>query len=98
MINPSVVGDLTYVNAWHDSMYGRIVSSWKREKDKLTMEISVPANCLAIVYVPFKTGTAVLESGRPAPNANGVKFIREENGKAVFEVGSGNYSFQSMIY
>jgi alpha-L-rhamnosidase len=97
MINPSVVGDLTYVDAWHDSMYGRIVSNWKREKDNLTMVVSVPANCTATVYVPFKTGTPVLESGKSAASAYGVKFIREEKGKAIFEIGSGNYSFQSML-
>jgi alpha-L-rhamnosidase len=98
IVNPSVVGDLAWVDAWHDSMYGRIVCKWKREKDRLTLVITIPANSAATVYVPFKTGTPVLESGMPAASARGIKFLREENGKAVFEVGSGNYSFQSMIY
>jgi alpha-L-rhamnosidase len=98
MINPSVVGDLTWVDAWHDSMYGRIGSSWNRQKERLTMIFTVPANSSATVYIPFKSGTQVLESGSPATSAKGVKFLREENGKAVFEVGSGNYSFQSVIY
>ncbi len=98
MINPSVVGDLTYVDAWHDALYGRIKSSWKRENGKLILEVSIPVNTTATIYVPSVPGSIITESGSPAENAEGVEYVREENGKAIFEVGSGNYSFQSMIY
>ncbi len=35
------------------------------------------------------------EGGRPAAGAPGVKFLRMEPGAAVFEVGSGTYSFEA---
>lgn len=95
IINPSIVGDLKYVSAYHDSMYGRIVSNWKFKKGKLTMKISIPANCTAMIYVPTKHATSILESGHAVANAQGVTFLREESGKAIFEVGSGDYNFQS---
>lgn len=95
IINPSVVGDLTFVDAWHESLYGRIKSSWKRDNGRLTLDVSVPVNTSASIYVPCMPGSSITETGRPASDAEGVKFIREENGKAIFEVGSGNYSFQS---
>ncbi|MFR5871409.1 MAG: alpha-L-rhamnosidase C-terminal domain-containing protein [Alistipes sp.] len=38
VIDPSVVGDLTFVEAWHDSMYGRIESGWKRDGERLTLD------------------------------------------------------------
>lgn len=41
VIDPSVVGDLTFVEAWHDSMYGRIESGWKRDGERLTLDVTV---------------------------------------------------------
>lgn len=52
IIRPAVVGDLTWVKAHHDSPYGRIASSWKREGATLTLEVTVPANTTATVFVP----------------------------------------------
>ncbi len=52
IIQPAIVGDLTWVKAHHDSPYGRITSNWKRAGDKLTMDVTIPANTTATVYVP----------------------------------------------
>ena len=95
IINPSFVGDLNFVNSYHDSMYGRIESNWKRENGKLTMNVSIPVNTTATVYVPAKLGSEVTESGISASKAVGVEFSGMENGKAVFKVKSGIYTFQS---
>ncbi len=97
IINPSVVGDLEYVNAHHDALTGRIKSSWKRENEKLILEVSIPANTTATIYVPAKSGSAVMESGKPADMQDDVVFLRYIKGKAVYKAGSGNYSFQSII-
>jgi alpha-L-rhamnosidase len=95
MIRPYPVEDLTFVQASHHSMYGTIRSHWKRENDRFTLNISVPANSTATVFVPAKGGSAVTESGQPVDKAKGVKFIRNDRGTAVFEVESGNFSFAS---
>ncbi len=60
-VRPSVVGDLTWVKAHHDSMYGRIESNWKREGNKLTLTVVVPPNTSATVFVP---GSNVTEGGK----------------------------------
>jgi alpha-L-rhamnosidase len=39
----------------------------------------------------------VTESGKPAAQAAGVKFLRMENNAAVYAVGSGAYQFQSTL-
>jgi alpha-L-rhamnosidase len=95
IIKPAVVGDLQWVTAHHDSPYGRIVSNWKREGEKLTMDVTIPPNTTATIFVPAKDAASVTESGKPAGEANGVKFLRMENGAAIYAVGSGNYQFQS---
>ncbi len=95
IIKPAVVGDLTWVKCYHDSPYGRIVSDWKREGRKLTMKVTIPANTTATIYVPADDAGSVSESGKPAANAGGVKFLRMETGVAVYAVGSGTYRLES---
>jgi alpha-L-rhamnosidase len=96
-IAPKLVGDLTWVNAHFDSPYGRIVSNWKRELNKLTMEVIIPPNTSATVYVPVKDTEVITESGKPVGKAKGVKFLRMENGAAVYTLDSGAYQFQSTL-
>jgi alpha-L-rhamnosidase len=43
--------------------------------------------------VPAAKPEDVQESGKPAAAAPGVTFLRHENGKALFDVGSGEYEF-----
>jgi alpha-L-rhamnosidase len=97
IIKPSLVGDVTWVKAHHDSIHGRIVSNWQREAGKLTMDVAIPANTTATIYVPAKRADAVTESGKIVSQASGVKLLRFEDGAAVFEVGGGKYQFQSNL-
>ena len=95
MIKPNVVGDLTWVRTHYDSPSGRIVSNWKREGARVTLDVTIPANATATVYVPAKDKTGITESGKPADKGVGLKFLRMEAGAALFEVGSGDYQFES---
>lgn len=97
ILKPEMVSEVTWAKGHYDSPYGRIISNWKREDKKLTMEITVPVNTSATVFVPALDQTAVTESGKPASKAEGVKFLRMENGAAIYTVGSGNYRFQSTL-
>ena len=67
LIQPKLVGDLTWVKAHYDSPCGRIVSNWKRERNSLTMEVTVPANTTATVCVPAKDAAGVTESENRRP-------------------------------
>ena len=72
LIKPAFVGDLTWVKAHHDSPYGRIVSQWKRENGRLTMDVEIPANTSATVYVRATDVAQVTESDKPIAQALGV--------------------------
>lgn len=95
LIKPKLVGDLTWVKCRHISLYGPIVSNWTREGDKLTMEVTIPANTTATVYVPARDAAAVTGGGKTTGKLTGVKFLRMEDGVAVYAVGSGTYRFKS---
>ena len=95
LMKPLPVGDLKFVKATHRSPYGLIVSDWQLDGGTFDWRIEVPANAIATVFVPAKSVERVLEGGMFARNAPGVKFLRMENGRAVFNVGSGKYHFVS---
>jgi alpha-L-rhamnosidase len=95
LIRPYPAGDLTFVQGSHISPYGKIATAWKRTGGTFSLDITIPPNTTATVWVPAKHASAVTESGGAAWRAKGVKFVREENGSALFEVESGAYSFKS---
>jgi len=95
-IQPVIRDGLSWANTSYDSIQGLIVCNWKKQGQQLAMNITIPPNTTATVYVPAKSGDAVNESGKPASKAKAVKFLRMENGAAVYEVGSGSYKFVSV--
>jgi alpha-L-rhamnosidase len=95
VIKPQPVGDLKWVCASYDSIRGEIVSDWKRDGGKFTLAVTIPPNTTAAVFVPAESAGAVTESGKPAAQSPGVKFLRMEKQFAVFEIGSGNYKFET---
>jgi alpha-L-rhamnosidase len=84
-----------WVRASYNSIRGRISSDWKRNEGQVQLDVSIPGNCQATVYVPAKAATDITESGKPASESPGVRFVRQDGDKAVFEVGSGQYRFRS---
>ena len=96
IIRPHLLGDLTWVKAHFDSPFGRVVSDWKLNSDELTMNIAIPANTTATIYVPAKTPIIVTESGKLAESASGVKLIGAGDGVAGFEVTAGKYEIKSV--
>jgi hypothetical protein len=95
VINPAMVGDVSWAKAVFTSIRGDIVSSWTRNASSCTMLVLIPPNTTATVFVPAKSAGEVTENGVPARRSRGVKFLRQEAGRAVYEIGSGLYSFRS---
>jgi alpha-L-rhamnosidase len=86
---------ITSAEATYHSYYGEIKSAWVMRSDgNLAYTATVPANTTATLYLPLKSEKDVVYEGtKPAKNSKGVKFVKIENGKAVYELQSGSYSF-----
>jgi len=93
LIQPHPGPGLSFADATYDSVRGRIQSRWKQEAGTFTLDISIPANTSATVRFPAANADRVLESGQPVGSAESVRFVRQENGDAILEVGSGVYRF-----
>ena len=93
IIRPRPVDDLKWARAEHVSMYGRIRSAWTKQNGKFTLEIEIPANTTATVYIPYADAGKITENGKPVSHADGVKLIGSEDGCTVLSVGAGTYKF-----
>jgi alpha-L-rhamnosidase len=93
LIRPRPCGDLGWVKWRYDSIHGPIASDWKIADGRFQLRVEIPANTTATVHVPARDAAAVTESGKPAAEAAGVKFVKMEGGAAVFFVEAGRYAF-----
>jgi len=95
VIKPQPGGRLTYAKVGYKSIQGPIQSCWELADDALLLDVTIPVNTSATIYVPTENASEITESGRPISEVHSVKFIREKEGSAVFKVGSGKYRFAS---
>jgi len=63
VIAPKPVGDLTFVEASYDTLYGKITVDWRRENNQFILQLSVPVNCTAKVFLPHETTCTEVGSG-----------------------------------
>jgi len=95
ILRPCPAGDLTWAKGRYESIRGPIVSEWRIENDDFHWRVAIPPNATATVCVPARSPEAVTEGGRAAAESEGVKFLQMTQGAAVYQVGSGSYSFVS---
>src|SRR6185295_3723617 len=62
-IKPHIGGKLTNAAATLNTYYGKLHSGWKQETGKLILEVEVPANTTATVYIPAANAASVSENG-----------------------------------
>ena len=92
-IMPHIGGGFTNAAASLQTYYGTVSSGWKIENDKLLMDIEIPANATATVYVPAANAGTITESGKEVSTLTDVKVSGTENGYVLLQVGSGKYHF-----
>lgn len=62
-ICPQAVGDLEAVKASYESAYGKVTVNWTHRDGTFTLNVSIPVNCLAKVYLPGDKEAKELKSG-----------------------------------
>ena len=84
VFRPEPVAGLTFVRAYHDSPYGRVACQWKTEGRQLSIDLTVPVNCHATLYLP-QGYTENLQEG-------GLDLVHQQ-GRLGLQLGSGEYRF-----
>jgi len=95
IIKPSICGDLTFASADYNSVYGKISSSWKLIDGDLVLNVEIPANTTATIYIQATNPDKITEGGKDIKEVLGMEFVGMEKNSAVYTVGSGKYGFVS---
>ncbi|MDX2049304.1 MAG: family 78 glycoside hydrolase catalytic domain, partial [Chitinophagaceae bacterium] len=93
VFKPQPVKEMTWAKGKYKSVYGDIVSDWKKEKNTFILHVEAPVNTVAEVWLPAAENNIITENGKPIKDINDVKLLRYQKGYAVLSVGSGTYSF-----
>ena len=93
IIKPQPLKELTWAKGNYQSVRGNIVSDWKKEGSKFLLQVTIPPNTTAEVWLPAKENEIITESGKFIKEMQEIKLLRYENGYAVIAAGSGNYTF-----
>ncbi len=96
-IKPNVVGDLTSAYGEYNSIRGKIVSDWKVADGQFIINLTIPANTTATVYLPIADAAQVREQDKPANSSPGITFLRTEDKRTVWTVASGVYRFSGPL-
>jgi alpha-L-rhamnosidase len=96
IIRPRPGGRLEWAKTSYKSINGLVATGWILEGDTLKLDVTIPANTTATVYIPTSDPKSVMESGRPVSGkVEGLEYAGAEDGFAVLRAGSGNYRFES---
>ena len=89
-----VPGNLRWVKARYDSISGPITVDWQHDPGRFTLQVSIPPNTTATVYLPAKSEQSVTESGRSLAHDPGVNSLQPGKDLLKVEIGSGHYDFR----
>jgi alpha-L-rhamnosidase len=84
---------IDWVKAEYASIRGPIAVAWRNGADQFQLDLTIPANTSAEIFLPAKSPQSITEGGRPLNETAGVKFLRVEGDRAVVAAGSGTYRF-----
>jgi len=96
-IAPVIRDGLNWAKTSYNSIHGKITTKWSVEGRRVTIDMTIPANTTATVFIPAKDARTVTESGKLAGKTSGVKLLNFEKNNAVFAVESGIYHFRSTL-
>ena len=97
LLQPRVAGNLTYVQAKYNSMYGEISSTWITDhvdnkktaaEENFTYKVQIPANATATLTLPAPLNKIKVISGK-----KGIVNTASKENTSTINLSSGNYMF-----
>jgi len=90
-IRPEPVGDIDYAKASYHSPYGLIVSEWRKSEKGFILNVEIPVNTTATVYLPANKDSKISQNNRYLSEKTISEATFFKNGKRIMKLGSGNY-------
>jgi alpha-L-rhamnosidase len=90
IMKPDFDAGLSYVNASYKSIHGLIKSHWKKNKNKLEWEITIPPNSSAKIYLPLEANIFTNINNQPLRKFS--KHYEVEKDNFIVNLKSGTYT------
>ncbi|TFG95989.1 MAG: alpha-L-rhamnosidase, partial [Calditrichales bacterium] len=102
IIAPKPAGDLTFTEMQLETGYGRISSRWQIADSTFTLDVTIPANTSALVYLPSPegkkatiaaNGVTILVDGTMGKMSEGLTVLSKTDTETGIRAGAGQYHF-----
>jgi len=87
-------GGLTWASAQYRSIAGKIESHWKVHGDTLLLDVIIPVNTEANVYLPTGKAKSIMMDGEFIHD--NVNLLVDVKGYTVIPIGSGTHRFRCL--
>ena len=95
-IQPHIGGGFKNAKASLETYYGIVSCGWTiEEANKCLMDVVIPVNTNATVFIPAKEAASVTENGILLSQISDIKVLGNKNGYVEVSLGSGHYQFIS---
>jgi alpha-L-rhamnosidase len=95
VVHPRPGGGLTYAKAHYDCVNGRVATHWRIEGEVFHLDVMIPTNTTATVFVPARDVESVTEGDRPITAAGDIEVKGIDGSSVVLKIGSGRYHFRA---
>ena len=97
ILKPQFVEDLDWVRCHYNSIRGRITSNWRRRGNEICLDIELPVNVSAELFLPTDDPGNIRENEKQIEKITEIIILRKEKDATVCRIGSGKYSFKIQI-
>jgi alpha-L-rhamnosidase len=97
IFKPMPPQDITFASYSNLTPYGVASAGWKKDKETISLDVTVPVGCTATVWVPALSENDVTEGGKRIKKSEIISFSAMKDGYAIFNISSGEYSFKSKM-
>ncbi len=94
MVAPVIGEGLMWASTSYASIYGEIVSEWKKQEGQCRLKVTVPPNTHAVIRLPVASSEHVREGGEPLAKAAGLDLLLEGKDCVLVRAVSGTYEFE----
>ena len=97
IIKPAISQEMNFIKGSYKSINGTISTAWNWKGNKLIMNIEIPANTSAKVYIPTTNVSGIKENNKSLSKLSEIKVLESTDTETILEIGSGQYSFSTKM-
>lgn len=97
IIKPMPNRSLHWAKGSYNSIHGKIEVHWRLDGEIFELDITVPPNTTATIYILAANPDEITESGKLIDDIEEIFILGYESPTALIEISSGTYLFKSKI-